>query len=139
MPAVRSLNEGQSLNSGDTPAYPVGRGDRTADALNEGRSLNSGDTSTNAAMTATRMASPAQRRPESELRRHAAIDERRPLTAGPLNEGRSLNSGDTRPLTVLDVHPPGPLNEGRSLNSGDTTTGAGHAGLGDRRSTKAGV
>ena len=36
-----------------------------------------------------------------------------------LNEGRSLNSGDTPPhLTGLPSSRP--LNEGRSLNSGDT-------------------
>ena len=64
-----ALNEGRSLNSGDTG------GTRYTDrwqpaALNEGRSLNSGDTG------GTWQGSPnvrlAQRRPESELRRHKA-------------------------------------------------------------------
>ena len=62
----------------------------------------------------------AQRRPESELRRHP---DRSPDRAwgcrGSLNEGRSLNSGDTRP-TPRHRHRPASLNEGRSLNSGDT-------------------
>ena len=35
----------------------------------------------------------------------------------PLNEGRSLNSGDTHNLTRART-----LNEGRSLNSGDTAS-----------------
>ena len=67
----------------------------------------------------------AQRRPESELRRHA-LDESGGTSTyarmATLNEGRSLNSGDTdephgcrRALTERAA-----LNEGRSLNSGDT-------------------
>ena len=85
--------------------------------LNEGRSLNSGDTPPAVASFAT--VSAAQRRPESELRRHlharpggasGAFAQRRPeselrrharrsssgAATASLNEGRSLNSGDTR-------------------------------------------
>ena len=73
--------------------------ERTRDgiaAANEGRSLNSGDTSApRRCCSPTRSLSRAQRRPESELRRHerpALAPARRGRS---LNEGRSLNSGDT--------------------------------------------
>ena len=61
--------------------------------LNEGRSLNSGDTGQverNIADLET-----AQRRPESELRRHVHYRMSTSCVCGSLNEGRSLNSGDT--------------------------------------------
>ena len=61
----------------------------------------------------------AQRRPESELRRHVRIRSWKPARSAPLNEGRSLNSGDT-PATGSQAAGGPPLNEGRSLNSGDT-------------------
>ena len=44
-----------------------------------------------------------------------------PLLRDPLNEGRSLNSGDTSGNDMISLTPCAPLNEGRSLNSGDTT------------------
>ena len=51
---------------------------------------------------------------------------------GPLNEGRSLNPGDT--LTRGECkhlpHCAGPLNEGRSLNPGDTMVGLRPGGMG---------
>ena len=62
-------------------------------ALNEGRSLNSGDTGADG--PAGTGAGHAQRRPESELRRHAAGCLGNRPSQSALNEGRSLNSGDT--------------------------------------------
>ena len=86
--------------------------------LNEGRSLNSGDTAPSVAHWSRPLI--AQRRPEPELRRHPPVRRGRAGGRHPLNEGRSLNSGDTpawsRPARCLASA----LNEGRSLNSGDT-------------------
>ena len=108
------------------PEYKLRRHRRTwrstaprRSSLNEGRSINSGDTA-GAAPCAWRTES-AQRRPEYKLRRHvvepAREGARRELL--PLNEGRSINSGDT--LTGSGVAPNlAALNEGRSINSGDT-------------------
>ena len=56
----------------------------------------------------------------------------------PLNEGRSLNSGDTAESTYKDVRVAA-LNEGRSLNSGDTPRIGHGGGSAEVRSTKAGV
>ena len=57
----------------------------------------------------------------------------------PLNEGRSLNPGDTgiqhRHVASTDAS----LNEGRSLNPGDTAIGDAHVSPIGPRSTKAGV
>ena len=96
----------------------------------------------------------AQRRPESELRRHDPWSPDPPRAPWPLNEGRSLNSGDTstalsrsiltigaqrRPESELRRHSrcstcspirSGALNEGRSLNSGDTCRGRSRATAG---------
>ena len=152
---------------------------RVYEALNEGRSINSGDTSSNAGgyctphMRSTKAGAStpatrkcvralcAQRRPEHQLRRHAT----RTSSASPstLNEGRSINSGDTFPVRALSgplcglrrhatrfvtlarstkagastPATPGPghvlrspvvrraLNEGRSINSGDTRASSG--------------
>ena len=138
-------------------------------SLNEGRSLNPGDTHSVIGGVATVMH--AQRRPESEPRRHSGSSVRPPTIGTALNEGRSLNPGDTssasrppsvhrttaqrrpeseprrhvhdtaalrieeahaqrRPESEPRRHPPSrprgrwcrarPLNEGRSLNPGDT-------------------
>ena len=159
-PTTRSLNEGRSLNPGDTRngARPPAPGA----TLNEGRSLNPGDTWLMIRFGTT--SPPAQRRPESEPRRHdtRTVPGRSP--GEPLNEGRSLNPGDTgrrppgrcgrgsalnegRSLNPGDTACSGrtgrrrgrPLNEGRSLNPGDTSSVA-HASVDVRvRSTKAGV
>ena len=88
-----TLNEGRSLNSGDTPS-PRWRTVGKRYALNEGRSLNSGDTRIRAVTAGTSPS--AQRRPESELRRHHLAPMPSAITPASLNEGRSLNSGDTR-------------------------------------------
>ena len=69
----------------------------------------------------------AQRRPEHKLRRHAKdLPDTRPRrhAPAPLNEGRSISSGDTL-LRALHRSEPGTalatsLNEGRSISSGDT-------------------
>ena len=73
-PTVTTLNEGRSLNSGDTRARTPPRCAGTP-ALNEGRSLNSGDTRHRARLAP--IVSPAQRRPESELRRHGRKHDRK--------------------------------------------------------------
>ena len=57
----------------------------------------------------------------------------------PLNEGRSLNSGDTPSHILATALRPRTLNEGRSLNSGDTTRQHADRRPRDRRSTKAGA
>ena len=59
-------------------------------------------------------------------------------SARTLNEGRSLNPGDTYSRVILEASAE-PLNEGRSLNPGDTRVMApDHLRL-EPRSTKAGV
>ena len=165
-----SLNEGRSLNSGDT-GIPSNSPRRPTESspLNEGRSLNSGDTSARIPAMCPTHPDRAQRRPESELRRHRREPRRRVhLVTAPLNEGRSLNSGDTthrssgrrardaqdaqrRPESELRRHirersreleaAGTALNEGRSLNSGDTRSCPTEVPPGDVfvRSTKAGV
>ena len=107
-----ALNEGRSLNSGDTRCYArPGPCHAIVTSLNEGRSLNSGDTSERFAVTLGAVRSTkagagdtcsrhrtAQRRPEPELRRHdlpVHIIGKRSRLPDALNEGRSLNSGDT--------------------------------------------
>ena len=57
----------------------------------------------------------------------------------PLNEGRSLNPGDTRPRDRARPRAAGTLNEGRSLNPGDTQALDDDQVLLHLRSTKAGV
>ena len=86
--------------------------------LNEGRSLNPGDTG-RAARGMGIVLQPAQRRPESEPRRHRTDRPGSSRRRGALNEGRSLNPGDTRHLPTPTATPHA-LNEGRSLNPGDT-------------------
>ena len=83
-----------------------------ADTLNEGRSLNSGDTSHASPHRARSLS--AQRRPESELRRHMA------RTA---SVSANCFTAQRRPESELRRH--------------DRARHAGHAV--DRRSTKAGV
>ena len=87
--------------------------------LNEGRSINSGDTRLMQVGPIDRFC--AQRRPEYKLRRHPPRGAPRPGRATSLNEGRSINSGDTpaHPRSPACAQPPA-LNEGRSINSGDT-------------------
>ena len=58
--------------------------------------------------------------------------------SGALNEGRSLNSGDTMSRGP-HARPPSALNEGRSLNSGDTGGGLKEHQHMRGRSTKAGA
>ena len=172
-----ALNEGRSLNPGDTRGVradaPIRRGAQRRPeseprrhppptrspgnrppALNEGRSLNPGDTvgsegvsrgtadaqrrpesepRRHAAMSAcsAESTSSAQRRPESEPRRHRPASTSTPAPPAALNEGRSLNPGDTRRRR----HPRRrrrPLNEGRSLNPGDTRRGEAGRGIGSR-------
>ena len=111
--------------------------------LNEGRSLNSGDTINHWRMVCVR--SGAQRRPESELRRHVIQTEldgsdlraqRRPESELRRHSQRGftatarVGSAQRRPESELRRHHRTPgdsrraspsLNEGRSLNSGDTS------------------
>ena len=117
--ARASLNEGRSLNPGDT----VTRGRAWATArptLNEGRSLNPGDT--DFLVSHGVRALNAQRRPESEPRRHRSAGRGGWTDSSPLNEGRSLNPGDTRIPDCATASRASTLNEGRSLNPGDTVT-----------------
>ena len=131
------LIEAQRRPAGDTYGFSL--------SLNEGRSINSGDTSS---ANSSRPSSPitAQRRPEHKLRRHPqkGVDATG-RTCDSLNEGRSINSGDTftgeviyeglpdaqrRPEHKLRRHLDlgsvwnqahfASLNERRSINSGDT-------------------
>ena len=119
-----ALNEGRSLNPGDTSTSSVST--PAATSLNEGRSLNPGDTFwlavclawTEAAqrrpeseprrhwpmtMGASWRAGSAQRRPESEPRRHHPTCSRRSTGWTSLNEGRSLNPGDTSRARALSI------------------------------------
>ena len=60
-------------------------------------------------------------------------------TVTTLNEGRSLNSGDTGSPRCAVTSATTSLNEGRSLNSGDTALALRMAPSSGARSTKAGV
>ena len=80
----------------------------------------------------------AQRRPEYKLRRHMAGVPRGTAETVALNEGRSINSGDTPARPSCRRSSPA-LNEGRSINSGDTDTFAWPTVTVQHRSTKAGV
>ena len=116
----RHVNEGRSLNSGDTtrsrsgpsglffaqrrPESELRRHPRPSPrasgrrcSLNEGRSLNSGDTNTN--VSSRDASEPAQRRPESELRRHAQYTAH--MAANPVRAQR-------RPESELRRHRPLP-------------------------------
>ena len=95
--------------------------------LNEGRSINSGDTIAHYPQ-ADGSVNSAQRRPEYKLRRHQMARPMVCASSGPLNEGRSINSGDTRPPTRPAAPTRRSLNEGRSINSGDTTPPASPCG-----------
>ena len=117
-----ALNEGRSINSGDTSPADARSSACPCTTLNEGRSINSGDTSARKPPTYdASIVSCAQRRPEHKLRRHpgspAGLASRKSES---LNEGRSINSGDTRVDRAVQRARPSPLNEGRSINSGDT-------------------
>ena len=86
-------------------------------SLNEGRSVNPGDTQ--GVLVVVVYPQIAQRRPERQPRRHLTFSVRPypPLCA--LNEGRSVNPGDTSCFTFYrDLLTA--LNEGRSVNPGDT-------------------
>ena len=85
------------------------------------------------------MARCAQRRPESEPRRHSTIGASQGSSRSTLNEGRSLNPGDTSGRAWTPATWAGSLNEGRSLNPGDTHLIAGIVDEQEVRSTKAGV
>ena len=90
-------------------------------SLNEGRSISSGDTLKASKVFPSATIS-AQRRPEHKLRRHPAEQQaKKAPPAPPLNEGRSISSGDTPQRNSHLLCRRGPLNEGRSISSGDTT------------------
>ena len=135
----RSLNEGRSVNPGDTRAFSSLSSTRRS--LNEGRSVNPGDTLNR--LRHNELQGSAQRRPERQPRRHpepspaqrvAGLRSTKAGASTPatlrvcvvvlcypqsLNEGRSVNPGDTNLTGVVDG-PPRSLNEGRSVNPGDT-------------------
>ena len=157
--ALRTLNEGRSLNPGDTGsrAWCARAGPGT---LNEGRSLNPGDTDRKStprprSRRAQRRPEPkprrhtplarleaslsaAQRRPEPKPRRHTAGTQSFDLILSALNEGRSLNPGDTG-RRDRGAQRSSALNEGRSLNPGDTLGLQAPHRVRHRRSTKAGA
>ena len=156
-----TLNEGRSINPGDTRALHAMtdlrarcaqrrpehkprrhehgrlRGREPRSALNEGRSINPGDTRA----FGPGVDSPgrgAQRRPEHKPRRHPGPRRRSPGSLPrPLNEGRSINPGDTSCI-YTNFSCAIALNEGRSINPGDTRIERiiGRVGF---RSTKAGA
>ena len=126
-----SLNEGRSLNSGDTAdarhrRWKISGRDhaqrrpepelrrhhlrplrfrlaRRTCTLNEGRSLNSGDTAAlRPSKRFTLGSRDAQRRPEPELRRHAAVPWRRPSRLG-------IWDAQRRPEPELRRHADGPV------------------------------
>ena len=106
--------------------------------LNEGRSLNSGDTMSGSAARAVQPVA-AQRRPESELRRHLLHPETYLENMGhaqrrPESELRR-HASPPRISSARSI----PLNEGRSLNSGDTVGRERAVTRLVGRSTKAGV
>ena len=163
--AGTSLNEGRSVNPGDTQSTraDVGRSDSAqrrperqprrhthqnrrgpapTRTLNEGRSVNPGDTTiplTHGVGSAVAQRRPerqprrhaktaesiarltnAQRRPERQPRRHSACTGCSYARVKTLNEGRSVNPGDTRIFAANCDGYVRPLNEGRSVNPGDT-------------------
>ena len=66
----------------------------------------------------------AQRRPEYEPRRHWEAPSRPSAIRGTLNEGRSMNPGDTCWRATRTTPTRRSLNEGRSMNPGDTCRAA---------------
>ena len=133
MRVCRPLNEGRSVNPGDTRRSPAGSPRRAA--LNEGRSVNPGDTS----MIEPKVVhvTDAQRRPERQPRRHLG------LTATPIAPWmRSTKAGASTPATRRLVNPPGVLDR-RSTKAGASTPatpdGVRPDGRCGRRSTKAGA
>ena len=117
-PEPTTLNEGRSVNPGDTcreanpnrnqclrstkagastPATPgTGwcRNAPRASPLNEGRSVNPGDTAGTDAVFSD-VGTDAQRRPERQPRRHCPPASCTTSLTPALNEGRSVNPGDT--------------------------------------------
>ena len=89
--ALRSLNEGRSVNPGYTPARC--RACPARPSLNEGRSVNPGYTQ-DSPISASAYTS-AQRRPERQPRLHQWAWIARCRLASALNEGRSVNPGYT--------------------------------------------
>ena len=141
-PSERSTKAGAST--------PATRPRRTSSRITANRSTKAGASTPATLKRLVRLALPdryAQRRPERQPRRHASDSRtgarglRRSTKAGastpatpqvgqviggghvPLNEGRSVNPGDTRCRSIsVDVSPrSGALNEGRSVNPGDTS------------------
>ena len=131
------LNEGRNVNPGDTQRRLYGR--CSIRPLNEGRSVNPGDTIL-ARPTASSPPSLNEGRSVNPGDTHLA--ERSPRVAAvALNEGRSVNPGDTSPQPVNRWTSPSSLNEGRSVNPGDTDGRRvlDAARRADPRSTKAGA
>ena len=118
--------ERQPRRHSGLPAYDE-QGRRRMLALNEGRSVNPGDTpSSSRRHRDLEPVDIAQRRPERQPRRHDRHEGVRgwsstPFNA-PLNEGRSVNPGDTWSKMMHHVRDTlvQSLNEGRSVNPGDT-------------------
>ena len=109
--------------------------------LNEGRSVNPGDTG--AGYVKLRQEEPAQRRPERQPRRHGP-DRQRFSRARARSTKAGASTPATRP--GCSIRTTGArcrtLNEGRSVNPGDTTSpvrGLRQAASGRTRSTKAGA
>ena len=106
----RTLNEGRSLNPGDTHGWPYSP---LYDWIAQRRPESEPRRHRSAP---TRYSVPfryAQRRPESEPRRHNRRGRRGSGLASTLNEGRSLNPGDTQICT-----PPSPGRSRRSTKAG---------------------
>ena len=104
--------------------------------LNEGRSVNPGDTDHESAIAPVTWS--AQRRPERQPRRHKAIV----CKTGPGVHAQRRPERQPRRHAARCGRPPAhlrALNEGRSVNPGDTGPGEPAHHHGERRSTKAGA
>ena len=113
---AEALNEGRSVNPGDTQAAARGVHDDRARSTKAGASTPATPRQRPAVSTTIGL---AQRRPERQPRRHPSGLARSFRRQGPLNEGRSVNPGDTACWNSASASG-APLNEGRSVNPGDT-------------------
>ena len=90
---------------------------RIIQTLNEGRSVNPGDTHCGWWAPYDHLVRSTKAGASTPATPGLAMDSGRFVQA--LNEGRSVNPGDTNLTGVVDG-PPRSLNEGRSVNPGDT-------------------
>ena len=132
----RPLNEGRSTNPGDT--WPTSKRPASASHCAQRRPEYKPRRHAKA-MRGHRTRRPtAQRRPEHKPRRHTIVGTR--YNFDDIAQRRPEHKPRRHPRPDRIPSPaPRPLNEGRSINPGDTTARSSPVELGQQRSTKAGA